>query len=1050
MCPRAGLPRVGGVADNDDDWLFDDDDAEAWLAEWEEADRQAAEVLREACPIELASGAPRAKLERAAAELREGLAGTRWPFDYFLRACGWSEGDLPQRDVDLWISALASSISPPNDPGIDVEQASAVAALLHADWLGLVVGLVRRGAGAEFSPEAAMRDIDTLPELEGDIEDPDGHLAVLSTAVTTLAPLWRCLGVLDDDDRLTELGRWGLPNALLVTWSVPDADEAGLDGGPGGHPDQLDEAAAEIVLDVLARRPMTLDALRREVAKEGVFASADQLSASIIWRPEVFEFIDGVWAHIPTLANDLLLTHRLGRDEVELGVLAADLDLDFPALLALDGHPLAGGGTVKARYRIDEEPLPGDAHTGLVGPEGWLAEFADGDLLGLRYVDGELVLEKLDLPPEDETRADVEAVVDAAREAAELDATEGDPADPGVSGVDIALGARRSSPRLFARPLPPLSEILAGVEGLEVEHGFVGVAGTAWHGEPSWLDERDRSTYRVWRGVLDRHRKDGSLPDASELGSLAKSLGDELLSLVAFDLTIDPDLEPVAVAMAEAVTDRLSAVPSYLRACAAEGRGDADAWLAHLEAAVAADPQQRDALGDLADLRSVTGDAREAHRLYGLAGLDTSTPELQIVGRFLQPPEGTGRNKPCPCGSGKKYKVCHGRTDAHPLVSRGPWLWLKLYVFAQRGVNREVLLDWAELLADAPRESREAVARAMDDPLVVDLAAFDGGLLERFLEVLGPLLPDDERDLAASWVGAGLRLMEVQQVRPMRGVGLRDLVTGEQLQVLDRLMTTNVEAKDLVLGRPMDDGAGDLRFQASPLSIPRLMRSRLLALFKAGADAEEVAHFLGAAGRRPEVRTTEDEELVMCTARYELSSADEAWAALAAEMVTGGADELLDEVEIAGRGTVVRGRVHRAGSRLTVEANAIERLRRIQERVLAADPGARLVDESTRPIDDLLSQGESEERALPSSEPGELDPEVIEQVVRQQEANWVDGPVPALHGRTPRAAAQDPALREELIALLDDFEWQDRRNPGPFGMDVDRLRRELGIGDERG
>ncbi|WP_425467268.1 SEC-C metal-binding domain-containing protein [Rarobacter incanus] len=25
---------------------------------------------------------------------------------------------------------------------------------------------------------------------------------------------------------------------------------------------------------------------------------------------------------------------------------------------------------------------------------------------------------------------------------------------------------------------------------------------------------------------------------------------------------------------------------------------------------------------------------------------------------------GTGRNEPCPCGSGKKYKVCHGRNEA--------------------------------------------------------------------------------------------------------------------------------------------------------------------------------------------------------------------------------------------------------------------------------------------------------------------------------------------------------------------------------------------------
>ena len=38
--------------------------------------------------------------------------------------------------------------------------------------------------------------------------------------------------------------------------------------------------------------------------------------------------------------------------------------------------------------------------------------------------------------------------------------------------------------------------------------------------------------------------------------------------------------------------------------------------------------------------------------------------------------ETVGRNAPCPCGSGKKYKHCHGRPGAEPLApdrgSRGP------------------------------------------------------------------------------------------------------------------------------------------------------------------------------------------------------------------------------------------------------------------------------------------------------------------------------------------------------------------------------------------
>ncbi len=1042
------------MADDTDDWLYDDDE-DAWLAEWEEADRQAAEVLREACPVELGTPVPTQAVGRAASALRDGLARGRWPYDYFVNACGW-ENDAPDDDVELWLSALASSMSPPNDPGIDVEEASAVGALVHADWLGMVVGLVRRGAGAEFSAEAAQRDIDTLPELEGEIEDPDGAFGVLSMAVTTLTPLWQALGVLDDDESLTELGRWGLPHALLVTWSVPDDAESEAGSGlPGGGSPRLAEEDAETVLAILARRPTTFEELRREAAKEGVFASVDQLSASLVWRLEVYQFDDGVLAHLPTLADGLLLTHRVTAAELELGVLAADLDLDLPGLLTLDGHPFAGGGELKSHFHDDDLPMPDGARTGVAGPGGWLDGFTPGDLLGIRYVDGQLAVERVDLPPPEQTRADVEVVLEYARNAAEHDAAHGDPNLPGATANEIVLRSRLEHPGLFATPLPPLSEILAGADGLEVENGFVGLPGTAWHGEPSWLGDRERSTYRTWRRVLSSHRRDGSLPEPAELAELAEALDGRLLPLAATSMTAEPDREPVAAAMAEAVSGRLSAVPAYLRAMAAEARGDVEAWVAHLEAAVAADETCEEAVADLADLRAVAGDAREAHRLYGLAGLETTAPEMQVLTRFLQPPEGVGRNKPCPCGSGKKYKVCHGRTDAHPLPERAAWLWHKLNTFCQRGANRPVLLDWAELLTGASRESQEVVFSAMGDPTVVDFAAFGDGLLDRFLEVLGPLLPADERELAQGWIGSPLRLMEVAQLRPMRGARVRDLVTGQDLEIVDRRMSTGVEVKDVLLGRPLDDGSDTLRLQTSPLSIPRTMRGRLLALLREGGDEEAVAGFIADAASPPEMTTTEGEELVMCTARYELTSPDETWAALSAEMAASDEDNrLLDETDVPGQGSVVRGSVRRDGSRLVVETNAVERLRRIQGRVLAADPDARLVDESTRPMASLLEEGLPDEGLpedgagpLGTPDPGDLDPALLREVVRRHEENWLDDHIPALQGRTPREAAQDPVLREDLVALLDDFEWQDRRNPGPLAMDVGRLRRELGLGE---
>jgi Protein of unknown function (DUF2384) len=63
-------------------------------------------------------------------------------------------------------------------------------------------------------------------------------------------------------------------------------------------------------------------------------------------------------------------------------------------------------------------------------------------------------------------------------------------------------------------------------------------------------------------------------------------------------------------------------------------------------------------------------------------------------------------------------------------------------------------------------------------------------------------------------------------------------------------------------------------------------------------------------------------------------------------------------------------------------------------------------------------------------------------VIHTYEARWLDEPIPALDGHTPRQAADDPTRRTDLIKLLDTF---------PAGaaaegsMDADRLRAALGL-----
>jgi hypothetical protein len=164
-----------------DDWELSDDEIDSWLEEWQAVDRAAAAYLAQRIP---------------------------------------GGQDISAEDRGRWVDQFADTISPYEDPGEqEIESVSAVMALQHADWLGLALGVVRRGPGGVLDPELVQADIEGLDDVEGEIEDREGHLAVLKLALLHLTPLWQGLGVLDQAGRFTERGVWGLPKALYRIWS---------------------------------------------------------------------------------------------------------------------------------------------------------------------------------------------------------------------------------------------------------------------------------------------------------------------------------------------------------------------------------------------------------------------------------------------------------------------------------------------------------------------------------------------------------------------------------------------------------------------------------------------------------------------------------------------------------------------------------------------------------------------------------------------------------------------------------------------------------------
>lgn len=137
--------------------------------------------------------------------------------------------------------------SPGLDPDDDMAEA-AWFAIDHADWIGAVVSLARVGPGAvadaeslahqaaifDFEEDADAPDevdeswqydlfLDNVEPGVDDIEASEGE-AYLRQGFFTVERMWRQLGAIDRDDRLTELGWWGLPEALLLAWHPSPGD----------------------------------------------------------------------------------------------------------------------------------------------------------------------------------------------------------------------------------------------------------------------------------------------------------------------------------------------------------------------------------------------------------------------------------------------------------------------------------------------------------------------------------------------------------------------------------------------------------------------------------------------------------------------------------------------------------------------------------------------------------------------------------------------------------------------------------------------------------
>ena len=202
---------------------------------------------------------------------------------------------------------------------------------------------------------------------------------------------------------------------------------------------------------------------------------------------------------------------------------------------------------------------------------------------------------------------------------------------------------------------------------------------------------------------------------------------------------------------------------------------------------------------------------------------------------------GRARNQPCPCGSGRKYKLCHGHPASGSRVvsvrEQAHQLYDKAVLFCKTR-HHGYLADLVRDVLDEGGEMADALI-----PTVLDAVLFNAGMLEEYLDLRGDLLTQAERDLIAAWLAQGPSVHEVEGCEPGQWLDLRDLRTGARAHVTEHKGSQQVRQRMLLYTRVADVGDGEELYGG--ISVIRTHElDGFLTLLDQDPDAEDLIGYL--------------------------------------------------------------------------------------------------------------------------------------------------------------------------------------------------------------
>ena len=447
-----------------------------------------------------------------------------------------------------------------------------------------------------------------------------------------------------------------------------------------------------------------------------------------------------------------------------------------------------------------------------------------------------------------------------------------------------------------------------------------------------------------------------------------------------------------------------------------------------------------------------------------------------------------GRNEPCPCGSGRKYKKCcllkeesraSRQREKSSAASRAlDWLSTRYPEEVAEAVHCDFFGDPAEdemqVIDELPPHLQEMLQVNIGEWTLADAHLEIDGERKPVHELLlgsgGPLLPAAGRDWLRRLSENMLGFYEVRESRPGEGLRLHDLLRPEQPDtwVAERSASQSLVRGDIFGARLIaQDEDWVLSGAVYPFDRDDGLACRDEILFEmkgvdwASAITREVIggqiglHWLETLITPlplPElVDASSGEPILGTTDRYRVSDRT-TLATLLAEQPDVDGDGDAGWVRIA---ELDAGRSRIQASLTLTGKDVLEmfcRTRKLadESRVWLEQIAGQTLRHQSRELVDPRSP-KALEAAAPAA-PLDLPPEVMTTIVhdylRKQYTNWVDEKIPALGNRTPRQAIRSAKGRQAVIELLESYEHLEarrERDQGGQPFDFGFLWEQLGL-----